>query len=62
MLVAGIDSSTQSTKVLLCQATMAPSSGSQRPASGRHECDPELWWEALVKAGAGLLDRATRSG
>ncbi len=63
MLVAGVDSSTQSTKVLLCQADDGTIVGQ---ASALHpdgtECDPELWWEALGKAGAGLLDRADAIG
>jgi xylulokinase len=63
MLVAGIDSSTQSTKVLLCQADDGTIVGqASAPHPDGTECDPELWWEALVKAGAGLLDRADAIG
>lgn len=58
--VAGVDSSTQSTKVVLCRA------GDGRivdQASASHpdgtECDPWLWWEALCDAGRGLLERAS---
>ena len=63
MLVAGVDSSTQSTKVLLCQAEDGAVVGQ---ATAAHpdgtECDPELWWRALGEAGHGLLDRADGIG
>jgi xylulokinase len=63
MLVAGIDSSTQSTKVLLCQAEdgsiVAEASA---PHPGGTECDPEHWWQALGKAGRDLLERAEAVG
>ncbi len=63
MLVAGVDSSTQSTKVLLCQADDGTIVGqASAPHPDGTECDPELWWEALGKAGAGLLDRADAIG
>jgi xylulokinase len=63
MLVAGVDSSTQSTKVLLCQADDGVIVGqASAPHPDGTECDPELWWEALAKAGAGLLDRADAIG
>ncbi len=59
MLVAGVDSSTQSTKVLLCQAedgtVLARGSAPHPPGT---ECDPAAWWSALEQAGRGLLDRA----
>jgi len=59
MLVAGVDSSTQSTKVLLCQAedgtVLARGSAPHPPGT---ECDPAAWWSALEQAGQGLLDRA----
>jgi xylulokinase len=59
MLVAGVDSSTQSTKVLLCQAedgtVVARGSAPHPPGT---ECDPAAWWSALEQAGTGLLDRA----
>jgi len=47
MLVAGVDSSTQSTKVLLCQAqdgTVIKQASAPHPDGT--ECDPERWWEA----------------
>jgi xylulokinase len=58
-LVAGIDSSTQSAKVVLCQAedgTVVGLGSAPHPAGT--ECDPEAWWAALEQAGSGLLDRA----
>jgi xylulokinase len=63
MLVAGIDSSTQSTKVLLCQADDGTIVGqASAPHPDGTECDPERWWDALAKAGDGLLDRADAIG
>ncbi len=59
MLVAGVDSSTQSTKVLLCQAedgTVVGEGSAAHP--GGTECDPDAWWDALQRAGAGLIERA----
>jgi len=58
-LVAGVDSSTQSTKVLLVEAETGEivDSGRASHPDGT-ECPPEAWWEALQEAGAGLLDRA----
>jgi xylulokinase len=63
MLVAGVDSSTQSTKVLLCQAEDGVIVGhATSPHPDGTECDPELWWRALASAGDGLLDRADAIG
>jgi xylulokinase len=62
-LVAGIDSSTQSTKVLLCQAadgTVVAQSSAPHPEGT--ECHPEHWWQALGKAGRDLLERADAIG
>jgi xylulokinase len=63
MLVAGVDSSTQSTKVLLCRADDGAVVGE---AAAAHpdgtECDPELWWRALSAAGQDLLGRADAIG
>ena len=63
MLVAGVDSSTQSTKVVLCQAEDGAivATGSAPHPDGT-ECDPAYWWEALCQAGDGLLDRASAIG
>jgi xylulokinase len=63
MLVAGVDSSTQSTKVLLCQADDGTVVGqAAAPHPDGTECDPELWWRALAQAGEGLLNRAEAIG
>jgi xylulokinase len=63
MLVAGVDSSTQSTKVLLCHADDGTIIGqASAPHPDGTECDPELWWQALAKAGDGLLERADAIG
>jgi len=62
-LVAGVDSSTQSTKVLLCRAddgTVVGSASAPHPEGT--ECPPERWWEALTAAGDGLLERAAAVG
>jgi xylulokinase len=63
MLVAGVDSSTQSTKVLLCEAedgTIVAQASAPHP--GGTECPPQAWWDALTKAGDGLLTRAAAVG
>jgi xylulokinase len=56
-LVAGVDSSTQSCKVVVCDAE---SGQLVRQASAPHpdatEVDPQYWWEAWDEASAGLLD------
>ncbi len=63
MLVAGVDSSTQSTKVLLCEADTGAIVGeASAPHPDGTECDPELWWQALLQAGDGLLARAGAIG
>src|SRR6201991_593931 len=58
-LVAGIDSSTQSCKVLVCDADSGETvrSGTAPHPEGT-EVDPQLWWAALQSAieGAGGLD------
>jgi len=58
VLVAGVDSSTQSCKVLVCDAATG---AVVRQASAGHpdgtEVDPEHWWRALGQAcSGGLLD------
>ena len=63
MLVAGVDSSTQSTTVILCDAddgTIVAQASAPHP--GGTECPPQAWWEALTKAGDGLLTRAAAVG
>ncbi|HEY3952310.1 MAG TPA: xylulokinase [Streptosporangiaceae bacterium] len=63
MLVAGVDSSTQSAKVVLCDAADGTVVGTGSAAHpGGTECDPRAWWDALLKAGDGLLDRAGAIG
>jgi len=62
-LVVGIDSSTQSTKVLLVRADDGTVVGeASAPHPDGTECPPERWWEALTAAGRGLLDRADAVG
>ena len=62
-LVAGVDSSTQSTKVLLVQAedgvVVAEASA---PHPDGTECHPDRWWEALSAAGRDLLERSDAVG
>jgi xylulokinase len=59
MLVAGIDSSTQSTKVVLCEAADGSVVGTgTAPHPAGTEVDPRAWWDALQKAGDGLLSQA----
>ena len=44
MLVAGVDCSTQSTKVLLCDAADGTVAGrGSAPHPGGTECDPAAW-------------------
>jgi xylulokinase len=63
MLVAGVDSSTQSTKVLLCRAEDGQVVGEgSAPHPAGTECDPQAWWQALQRAGDGLLERAAAVG
>ncbi len=63
MLVAGVDCSTQSTKVLLCDAADGTVIGrGSAPHPGGTECDPAAWWAALLQAGEGLLKRAAAVG
>ena len=63
MLVAGVDSSTQSTKVVLCDADDGTVAGrGSAPHPPGTEVDPAAWWDALGQAGAGLLDRAAAVG
>ena len=62
-LVAGIDSSTQSTKVLLVNAddgTVVAQASAPHPDGT--ECPPDRWWEALTAAGRDLLERAEAVG
>jgi len=55
--VAGIDSSTQSTKVVVCDADSGETLGQAVAAHpDGTEVDPAAWRQALAGAGAGLLD------
>ena len=59
MLVAGVDSSTQSCKVVLCDPDDGTVVGrGSAPHPDGTEVDPAAWWQALQAAGDGLLDRA----
>ncbi len=56
-LVAGVDSSTQSTKVVVCDADTGMVVREGRAAHpDSTEADPALWWAAFEEASAGLLD------
>lgn len=56
-LVAGVDSSTQSTKVVVCDAETGVVVREGRAAHpDATEADPALWWAAFEEASAGLLD------
>ena len=56
-LVAGVDCSTQSTKVVVCDArTGAVQRAGGAPHLDSTEVDPHVWERALATAGSGLLD------
>ena len=57
-LVAGVASSTQSTKVLVCDAVSGHIVREGRaPHPDATEVDPQIWWDAYLEAtGDGLLD------
>ena len=59
MLVAGVDSSTTATKVLLVDAETGRivDSGSAPHPTGT-ACPPQAWWDALREAGDGLIEQA----
>ncbi len=62
MLVAGVDSSTQSTKVLLCEAedgTIVAQASAPHP--GGTECPPQAWWDALTRPGTACSPGRRRS-
>lgn len=55
--VAGVDCSTQSTKVLVCDATTGePIREQSAPHPDVTEIDPQVWWDAWLTASDGLLD------
>ncbi len=56
-LVAGVDCSTQSTKVVVCDADTGEVVREDRaPHPDVTEIDPRVWWQAWEKASSGLLD------
>ncbi|GAA4540482.1 xylulokinase [Amycolatopsis samaneae] len=56
-LVAGVDSSTQSTKVVVCDARTGEIVRTGRAAHpDGTEVDPAAWWDAFTQAARGLLD------
>ncbi|MTD56265.1 xylulokinase [Amycolatopsis pithecellobii] len=56
-LVAGVDSSTQSTKVVVCDAATGAVVRTGRAAHpDTTEVHPQVWWDAFLEASAGLLD------
>jgi xylulokinase len=62
-LVAGIDSSTQSVKVVVCDADSGAIVREGRaPHPDGTECHPDVWWDALSTAAAGLLDGVAAIG
>jgi len=60
-MVVGVDSSTQSTKVVLVEAQTGRvvAAGSAPHPTGT-EADPAMWWDALQDAGQSFLERADR--
>lgn len=62
-LVVGVDSSTQSTKVVLVEAASGRVVASaSAPHPDGTEADPQAWWEALQDAGGAMLERANGVG
>jgi xylulokinase len=62
-LVAGVDTSTQSTKVVVCDADSGEVLREGRAAHpDATETDPALWWNAYTEASAGLLDGVAAIG
>ncbi|WP_432897745.1 xylulokinase [Micromonospora matsumotoense] len=62
-LVAGVDSSTQSTKVVVCDAETGEVLRTGRaPHPDGTEIDPWSWWAAYEQASAGLLDGVAAIG
>jgi xylulokinase len=62
-LVAGVDCSTQATKVLVCDAdTGAVVREGRAPHPDATEVEPREWWQAWQRASAGLLDGVSALG
>src|SRR5919197_5779796 len=56
-LVAGVDCSTQSTKVVVCDAASGRLLAERSaPHPDGTEVDPHAWWQAFERASDGLLD------
>ncbi|KAA9162871.1 xylulokinase [Amycolatopsis acidicola] len=56
-LVAGVDSSTQSTKIVVCDAETGAVVRTGRAAHpDTTEVDPDVWWSAFTEASDGLLE------
>src|SRR4051812_1620808 len=63
MLVAGVDSSTQSTKVVLCRAEDGEAvDTAAAPHPDGTECDPRHWWDALTECLPGVVRRGAEGG
>ncbi|CAM2862519.1 xylulokinase [Saccharomonospora xinjiangensis] len=63
VLVAGVDSSTQSTKVMVCDArtgAVVRSGRAEHPDTT--EVEPSEWWSALTSATGGILDGVAAIG
>src|SRR5690606_19224208 len=63
VLVAGVDSSTQSTKVMVCDArtgVVVRSGRAEHPDTT--EVEPSEWWSALTSATGGILDGVAAIG
>jgi xylulokinase len=61
--VAGVDSSTQSCKIVVCDADSgAVLAERSAPHPDGTECPPQAWWDALGQAGDGLLDDVAAIG
>ncbi|NIJ14164.1 xylulokinase [Saccharomonospora amisosensis] len=63
VLVAGVDSSTQSTKVMVCDARtgeVVRTGRAEHPDAT--EVDPRAWWDAFGSASGGLLDGVSAIG
>lgn len=61
--VAGVDSSTQSCKIVVCDADSGELlAEASAPHPDGTECPPEKWWDAFRQASAGLLDDVAAIG
>lgn len=61
--VAGVDTSTQACKVIVCDAETGAVLGSGRgPHPDGTACPPQAWWDAYLRASDGLLDDVVAIG